>query len=468
MDKRAAPPQIMFDANNFKFCSILSLSVYLESLFPTEKNQYGAVNLFGSVAGTPEKIKSKVQDHLREKIFNSEDFIGLAKSMNDEQERLKKVGTHSIRKLAATFARRNGCSKDDVNTRGRWKRLKQMVDNYIANEIPYPDAKAAAALCIGSAIKYELKKDCGVDEEWISQYVVPEVTEKLGDKRAAHILGKALLWACLDPEGQDIVPLQILKRVTLEYERVRVLDSTVNPVRKAPLVICGHEGQLIVEELIDHEDGATAHDEGSLPRTPEDLHRRRSRQSSEMQVVLSQLMLIRKQNEELQNEFQVFKSHISKRIRYLNESVKRLTTVPARVNRVSLSCINDDSIAANNRSVHEDGDESEREGEGRPAELSKNPRSLYTLWHEYEFGIGSRKAAKHFDARDRGANRYNYSKRKVFWDLVSLMVRRGRQANEAIDTLYNYYGYKTSLTNILKAMRRERMEGSGFAQFFVS
>ena len=162
--------------------------------------------------------------------------------MNDEQERVKKVGTHSIRKLAATFARRNGCSKDDVNTRGRWKRLKQMVDNYIANEIPYPDAKAAAALCIGSAIKYELKKDCGVDDEWISQYVVPEVTEKLGDKRASHILGKALLWACLDPEGQDIAPLQILKRVNLEYERVWVLGSTVNPVRKPPLVICVHEG----------------------------------------------------------------------------------------------------------------------------------------------------------------------------------------------------------------------------------
>ena len=124
MDKRAAPPQIMFGANNFKFCSILSLSIYLESLFPTEKNQHGAVNLFGSVAGTPEKIKSKVQDHLQEKIFNSEDFIGLAKSMNGGQEQLKMVRIHSIQKLAALFARRNGCSKDDVNTRGRWKQLK--------------------------------------------------------------------------------------------------------------------------------------------------------------------------------------------------------------------------------------------------------------------------------------------------------------------------------------------------------
>ncbi len=127
--------------------------------------------------------------------------------MSDEVERCKKVGTHSIHKLAATLTRRNGCSNDDVNTRGRWKRLEQMVDNYIAKEIPYPDVKAAAALCIGSAIKYGLKKNCGVDDDWICQYVVPEIAEKLGDKRAAFIQGNALLWECLDPEGQDIAPL---------------------------------------------------------------------------------------------------------------------------------------------------------------------------------------------------------------------------------------------------------------------
>ena len=109
--------------------------------------------------------------------------------MSDEVERCKKVCTHSICKLAAMITRRNSCSKDDVNTRGRLKQLKQMVDNYIANEIPYPDAKAAAALCTGSAIKYELMKDYGVDEDWICQYVVLEIVEKLGDKRAAFTLG---------------------------------------------------------------------------------------------------------------------------------------------------------------------------------------------------------------------------------------------------------------------------------------
>ena len=63
------------------------------------------------------------------------------------------------------------------------------------------------------------------------------------------------------------------------------LSPTDNPVCKVPLVICGHGGQLIVEELFD--EGAPtrvapAHDD-SFSATPEVLtNRRRSRQMSEI------------------------------------------------------------------------------------------------------------------------------------------------------------------------------------------
>ena len=96
MDEREIPSQIMFGANNFKLSHISNLSIYVGSLFPTGENCHRAVNLFGPVASTPEKIKSKVQYNLREKIFSSEDFLELAKCMKDELERCKKVGTHSI------------------------------------------------------------------------------------------------------------------------------------------------------------------------------------------------------------------------------------------------------------------------------------------------------------------------------------------------------------------------------------
>ena len=69
-----------------------------------------------------------------------------------------RLGTHSLRKCAATHARRQGCSRDDVNARGRWKHNKQIVDVYIDNSIPYPDAKVASVLCVGDPIGYKINR----------------------------------------------------------------------------------------------------------------------------------------------------------------------------------------------------------------------------------------------------------------------------------------------------------------------
>jgi hypothetical protein len=38
------------------------------------------------------------------------------------------VGTHSIRKCASTHVRGNGVSKDDKDTRGRWKAAARVSD----------------------------------------------------------------------------------------------------------------------------------------------------------------------------------------------------------------------------------------------------------------------------------------------------------------------------------------------------
>ena len=133
-----------------------------------------------------------------------------------------------------------------------WKRNKQMVDVYLDPEIPYPDARAAAAaLCIGGPIKYEIKKGSSLDDCWVLTHVVLRLSESLEDQKAAAVLGKALLWACFDASVSEHVPPQVIKRVLLEYKRVWRLVPTENPVRRVPLVICGHEGQLIIEELLD-------------------------------------------------------------------------------------------------------------------------------------------------------------------------------------------------------------------------
>jgi len=41
-------------------------------------------------------------------------------------------------------------------------------------ELPYPDAKIAALLCVGGPIKYQLRENSGITNEWIlNSYVIP-------------------------------------------------------------------------------------------------------------------------------------------------------------------------------------------------------------------------------------------------------------------------------------------------------
>ena len=42
------------------------------------------------------------------------------------------------------------------------------------------------------------------------------------------------------------------------YEAIQKLETTQNPVGKVPLVVCGHEGQLIIEELFNEKAGTGA------------------------------------------------------------------------------------------------------------------------------------------------------------------------------------------------------------------
>jgi hypothetical protein len=61
------------------------------------------------------------------------------------------VGTHSIHKCALSHVRGNGVSKDDKDTRGRWKATSRVSDRYDSVQLPYVDTKVAASLCIGGA-----------------------------------------------------------------------------------------------------------------------------------------------------------------------------------------------------------------------------------------------------------------------------------------------------------------------------
>ena len=89
------------------------------------------------------------------------------------------LGTHSVRKLAATHARQSGASKDERGTRGRWKGKARVGDRYDDMELPWPDVKVGQMLCIGGPCKYRIKRESGVSDAFVLQYVVPNLKSVL-------------------------------------------------------------------------------------------------------------------------------------------------------------------------------------------------------------------------------------------------------------------------------------------------
>ena len=94
------------------------------------------------------------------------------------------------------------------------------------------------------------------------------------------------------------------------------------------------------------------------------------------------------------------------------------------------------------------------------ASLTDNPRCLHTLWHEYNVGLGGKKAAKLFTNRERGRDRSRYSKRLVFWKKIDQMVRAGNTSTDAVNKVINHYGTNLSVTKTISKMTKDQKEGT--------
>ena len=93
--------------------------------------------------------------------------------------------------------------------------------------------------------------------------------------------------------------------------------------------------------------------------------------------------------------------------------------------------------------------------------LSQRPKDLYILWAEYEHGVAGVKPEKLFTARERGANKYAFSRRLVFWNMVASLVARGHTSDLAVDKVYAVYGRNQGVTKILQAMQQDRNKRGG-------
>lgn len=326
-DERDCPDQILLGSGDPDYCVLLGLAVYLECWL-IDGNGANSGMLFHDgehCEGNVKKCKDKYSTKLS-LIFKSEEF-------NNNFKNAFKLGSHSVRKYPATFAKSAGCTLEEIDTRGRWKRNSdKMVTHYVDVKQEFIDGKVAAHLCVGGAVKYELVDGSGLSNNWVNEKVVPGISAFYGreDDNIGTVLGLPLLWAVFDPSQQQKVPGWLIAKVMADYEFVKLLADGTNPVRKSKLVVFPtNEGGL------------------GLSNVPGDCGSEPSATGiGTIRHQMDQLNTIMAQQHQLQQQMATMKEEITnmvstntdatrreteKKFEILNKNVKRLFAQPARV-----------------------------------------------------------------------------------------------------------------------------------------
>jgi hypothetical protein len=452
-EERDAPIQILFGAEDWRYCVLSLLASWLELhfLLNPEPNE----NFFGAFGMTnPITIKNSAGYYLR-KIIKDEDFIRAV---------IGELGSHSNRKFGVTAARKSGCSKDDTDFRGRWKNCRRQQDAYADTTIPFVDAKVAAALCKGGPVAYVLKDASGITDHWVLDYVVPcmrDATFCPDPKHAPNefaaaipeqvciILGRALLWKVFDGGQQELgVAPEIRARIMHAYAGLGVrntLGQGDNPVRKVPLGVTGVDSELVIDELLQEvEAGRNG-----------DVRVRTGMERQEVRLLSSQVLHLRHElrdaTAEQDRRYLLLRHELSR----INKNVSRIAATPAR-RRIGNG---------------QQGDDGPTGAEPVPGAmpvptaptvvgLMPQPTTLHELWTEWTFGTGGRRPASSFKVHERGSVKSAYSFRKPFWVKVDEMVRGGMTAQVACDEIHRAYGQRVSITNILRNMRHDAKTGN--------
>ena len=248
-EERDAPEQILFGSMNTTYCVLIGLAVFLEVSFG-EGLGLDHSYLFGHTdrASTNRNFISKTLTQ----VWKSPEFHKLKEG---------KIGTHSLRKYPATRSRQSGCSADEMDTRGRWKKGR-VSDVYVSTTLPYPDAKVAAALCPGGPCKYRAAEGSGLSDPWLLENIVPEMvaSNKIAN-RVALTLSKPLLWAACNEGTADAMPVTLRNRIREAYASIRPASfEEANPIRQIPIIVTGKEAELHIDEVVPLNRAAQGHD----------------------------------------------------------------------------------------------------------------------------------------------------------------------------------------------------------------
>lgn len=183
-------------------------------------------------------------------------------------------------------------------------------------------------------------------------------------------------------------------------------DGT-NPVRKIPLLVTGSDSEVIIDVLDDGLDGGV--EEGGI----EEYRRQLRLKDQQVRLLTNEVSHLRREVADARADQDRQFSLLHKHMLRMGNNVARIANRPAKRRRIeaaeaALPAAGDafeDVVAA----------EAPPPREILVAKLSDCPRQLHDLWLEYEVGFTGRKAAKDFTDKERGADKYRYYRRNVFW-----------------------------------------------------
>ena len=230
---------------NSKHCVLLGLASWLEYFFEQGYDKQTEFAFGSDGEDCPIRINARAANLLRT-ILGSEQFGEL---LAEAEREGSKKGTHSIRKYGASMCAKAGIANHMIKHCFCWKQKRQS-DTYIDLNLEWPDAKCAAALCVGGCICYHLKEEAHLSEDWILKHVTPNIHRVLG-KKVALILGQALLWRIFDPEQSKVLPTKWVSQICKIYgnRTNNELNDDENPVARVQLHVDGNNGQLYVMPL---------------------------------------------------------------------------------------------------------------------------------------------------------------------------------------------------------------------------
>ena len=173
-------------------------------------------------------------------------------------------------------------------------------------------------------------------------------------------------------------------------------------MKKVSIIASGQGGVLVITDFEEIEMG-----EGSC--TSSSIQEKRNHTQIETAATLQQIQFLKQQNITLESELHVMKRSLTDMVGKLHKAVSRMASSPL--------------MYSTEREGHGTLNTLTRSLTDSRATLSASPKSLHTLWLEYQHGIGGRKPAKMFTPGERGRVKHKYCIQKPFWELISRMIQ---------------------------------------------